>query len=419
MNYWNLGDLGIIISMIFRLREEAPNVRLSVVSPYIEESARMRNLDLYGIECKEIDDYLTFEGGMSTLYKIVKILIGAVKLLKLWIHSRMNLPTAFFSKREREALRAYQDADLVIAGWGEKIVDTGKGFPVWAAYPILVAILLKKKIVVSSASIGPFNRSLIREFYKWILEKTDLILVREPFSLEQILRMGLNHPEVHLTADEAFLLPSFRSERSKRIIATLKREKTVVGISMLNWYFPSFRDPKKEKERYETAVGQMADKLVREKNLKIVLMAHNVHERVQNDCLPVCRIMEAIKRKDRCYILPLDLLPQEEKEILGCMSFLVGTRMHSNIFALCAGIPVLAISYSPKTAGIMSMLGLEKWVAPIEEVSRNPAVLYSKLEQLFDEKVRSEYLAQLQESIPKMREAARRNARLIVKLAMP
>ena len=50
------------------------------------------------------------------------------------------------------------------------------------------------------------------------------------------------------------------------------------------------------------------------------------------------------------------------------MDLFVGSRLHSNIFALTGGVPVLAVAYQDKTFGVMRMLGLEEWTVAIEEV---------------------------------------------------
>jgi colanic acid/amylovoran biosynthesis protein len=43
------------------------------------------------------------------------------------------------------------------------------------------------------------------------------------------------------------------------------------------------------------------------------------------------------------------------------LDVLLGTRMHSNIFALSQGVPCLAVGYLHKTRGMMRMLDLEQW----------------------------------------------------------
>jgi len=58
--------------------------------------------------------------------------------------------------------------------------------------------------------------------------------------------------------------------------------------------------------------------------------------------------------------------------------------MHSNIFALSQGVPLIAIAYFHKTWGIMQMLGLERWVIDIEAVT--PEGLINKLVELWQER---------------------------------
>jgi colanic acid/amylovoran biosynthesis protein len=45
--------------------------------------------------------------------------------------------------------------------------------------------------------------------------------------------------------------------------------------------------------------------------------------------------------------------------------------MHSNIFALTLGLPTVAISYDPKTDGIMAALGLSEYVIAASALDRN------------------------------------------------
>ncbi len=48
--------------------------------------------------------------------------------------------------------------------------------------------------------------------------------------------------------------------------------------------------------------------------------------------------------------------------------------MHSNIFALSEGVPVLAIGYLYKTRGMMQMLQLDEWVLDINEINGHKLV---------------------------------------------
>jgi len=67
-------------------------------------------------------------------------------------------------------------------------------------------------------------------------------------------------------------------------------------------------------------------------------------------------------------VLTSHLSPEQLVSIYSRMEFHIGTRMHSNIFALTAGVPVLAIAYEDKTYGLMSILKLERYAIDIEEL---------------------------------------------------
>jgi colanic acid/amylovoran biosynthesis protein len=88
------------------------------------------------------------------------------------------------------------------------------------------------------------------------------------------------------------------------------------------------------------------------------------------DCAGSCLIIEEP--------LPPDLL----KAVYGRLDLLIGTRMHSNIFAMSQGVPVLAIGYQQKTMGIMQMVSLDEWVIDIQQISAE--VLIQKLAALWE-----------------------------------
>ena len=68
--------------------------------------------------------------------------------------------------------------------------------------------------------------------------------------------------------------------------------------------------------------------------------------------------------------MPSDVL----KAAYGHVDMLLGTRLHSNIFALSEGVPIVAIGYQYKTRGVLRMLGLERWMLDIEQVSEETLV---------------------------------------------
>jgi len=92
--------------------------------------------------------------------------------------------------------------------------------------------------------------------------------------------------------------------------------------------------------------------------------------------------------------VPPDLL----KAVFGQLDLLVGTRMHSNIFALVQGVPVIPIGYLHKTRGIAQAAGIEEWVIDIHEI--NDQKLIQKISELWANRERVRL--HLEEVMPKL-----------------
>jgi colanic acid/amylovoran biosynthesis protein len=55
-------------------------------------------------------------------------------------------------------------------------------------------------------------------------------------------------------------------------------------------------------------------------------------------------------------------------EKLKNFDFVIATRLHMAILAMCVGVPVIPIAYEFKTSELFEKLGLSKWVIDIEKI---------------------------------------------------
>ncbi|MBX5497173.1 MAG: polysaccharide pyruvyl transferase family protein, partial [Bryobacteraceae bacterium] len=83
---------------------------------------------------------------------------------------------------------------------------------------------------------------------------------------------------------------------------------------------------------------------------------------------------------------PENYPPEVMQALIGASAAFLGSRMHSSVFAMQQGVPLVGIGYLPKTHGIMSMFGLGDFVCPIEEVSED--ILHSMLVSAMSERER-------------------------------
>ena len=95
-------------------------------------------------------------------------------------------------------------------------------------------------------------------------------------------------------------------------------------------------------------------------------------------------MLETIKDKldeDIC-IIDSQILPVEARTILGCGYFTFTCRMHAAVSTLKMGNPVIALSYSPKYAGVISDgLGLSELVIETKESNFDETIILEQVEE--------------------------------------
>jgi polysaccharide pyruvyl transferase WcaK-like protein len=97
----------------------------------------------------------------------------------------------------------------------------------------------------------------------------------------------------------------------------------------------------------------------------------------------------------------------------GRFELVVATRLHSGILALCAGTPIVALSYLPKTDGVLERLGMANLVQPAAGL--DPRALAATVRDALEK--RDELRALVAERIGEARRSAERAADLSLAVA--
>ncbi len=276
-----------------------------------------------------------------------------------------------FSSDRKDLVRAYLEADLVISCAGGFLYTSGK-----FGLPFLVSILTMayawlagKPLYTLPQTIGPLKRRWERILVRWLLPKMRMVLVRDPISLEELRAIGLEHPCCYLVPDVAFAFPSAPRGEGERLLAEhgvdVNRSRPLLGLTLLNWAAQNRLFGRQEV--YEEAMAEVIRTFILKYDGHVVLFSQ-VHgpTEAEDDRVPARRVYANLRGFDqRVFLIEQAVAPDVLKAAYGLMDFFVGTRLHSNIFALSEGVPVVAIEYQYKTRGIMRMLGLERWVISI------------------------------------------------------
>ncbi len=306
----------------------------------------------------------------------------------------------------RGLLRTYARADLVVAAGGGYLYTTsaGRGNVILLIniYSFAFGALIGKPVYLYAQSIGPFATSWHARLVRTALSRVRLVEYREEIS-GRLLDSWRLPTATRAAADAAFLLPA-RMPETSLAIGGHDRE-TIVGMTVRKWY----RDPAAQ-EGYERTMAAFADWLGEERRMTSVLLPQVTFAEGNDDDREAARSVVAFTGlKEYVRVVDEELRAEEIKWLCGQVDFFVGTRMHSNIFALSQFVPTLAISYQPKTEGIMASLGVDEFVVPIRAISLD------LLKDRFDDLVRRrrEVSGRLVEVMPEIEKAAERGGRYI------
>jgi colanic acid/amylovoran biosynthesis protein len=289
----------------------------------------------------------------------------------------------------RPLLQAYFTADLVVSSAGNFLYSSGRvGLTLLLAiYVMIYGWLVGKPLYTMPQTIGPLRHRWEERAVRWALGKARLVFVRDAISQAELQRIGLWDGRCRLAPDVAFALPPAPATAGEALLAAhgLRPEvRPRLGVTLINWGAQNHLFT--GQEGYETAVAQTIRHFLHQYGGQAFLFAQvRGPAPADDDLIPAQRVKAQLADLgEQVVLVTTPCAPEELKAAYGRMDIFLGSRLHSNIFALCEVVPTVTIQYQYKTRGVMQMLSLEEWVIEIERV--NKADLWSLLERLWTER---------------------------------
>lgn len=245
--------------------------------------------------------------------------------------------------RSTSELGSIVRSDLVIDLSGDMLTEShGIKLAVSHFGPLLTAHLLGVPYFVCAQSIGPFSR--LRRVAKYLLNRAVLITTREPITTDWLNGLGV---EVVQCSDLAFLLTTTAPRPSSK--------HSTIGVNLSSLYAEHYRSLTQKSIIDELAVA------LNSLGLPVLLVPHVTGPRASQDDRVILR---SLQEKLTCpsQLIDTDLDPNETKSHISTTAIFIGARFHSCIAALSSHVPTVALSYSHKSIGIMSSLGLQDYV---------------------------------------------------------
>ncbi len=352
----NIGDDALLMSILKDLKSFKPDIRLMVLSKIPAETAR---------------DFQVASINRADLLRIYH----AMRKSKAFIYGGGNLLQDNTSTR---SLFFYLSM-------------------VWLAKK------LGLKVMFYANGIGPLKKSQNRLLTKKIMNKVDVITLRETLSYDELKHLEISKPRILLTADAALAVMDGCVSPGSGIIKKLGLDnaRPLLGISLRK--YPGHE--RTEHEKYETVIAQAIDHMSDKYDAYPVFFPMQHPEDIP--------ILENVTAKMSCKgtIIKDKLDVIETYELISEMKMLIGMRLHALIFSAVAAVPIVGLVYDPKIQGFLDCIN-QPSAGDVRMLE------YGKLTELAENvwENSADIKKQLSEHIPLLKEKARENARVAVEL---
>jgi colanic acid/amylovoran biosynthesis protein len=323
-------------------------------------------------------------------------------LIPLWTHRLFG--RAIYTPRTvelKETIKAYIAADLVVSTPGGYLYSYGRGRAlIIILYTMWLALAAGKPLYLFPQSYGPLKHNFEFSFTRYVLSRARKVMAREQLSYEYLKNLGIPVSNCFLLPDMAFTFKGGTSDDADLWIANQGidplSDRPLMGLTIIDWgaQFQGFT----HQEKYETAVSALIRHFIARYQGKAILFPQCWGPSpIEDDRIPSSRVAERLNDlAGSILVVKSPLSPDLLKAVYGEMDLFIGTRMHSNIFALSQHVPVIAIGYLHKTQGIALTVGIEEWVLDIHDIESS--IIIEKFDRWWLK--RDQIRQQLEQTIP-------------------
>lgn len=309
-NMYNSGELMQLQALVNNL----PDSQINIISLY-------SMIDIN--KCKELG--IKYTGIVKPKNRLNALMVLGKTLI-------LALCNKFGINKTNKIIKEIKSADLIIDMGGDTFSDYPSClYSIIHSIGLIIVILLNKKFVILSQSIGRFNNFITKNIAKYVLSKAEYIIVREYVTLNYLIdEVKINNEIIKIVPDIGYLYPSKILNRENKTIGILTSSicKKQGGISI------------SENIDLLTKIGRYYSN----KGYKIYLIPH-VLASVNNIGINKKLDDNSMALKLSRNIINTEIIDYNNISRAGIV---IGSRLHGCINALNCGVPVIALAYSNK-----------------------------------------------------------------------
>ncbi|WP_077369802.1 polysaccharide pyruvyl transferase CsaB [Anaerosalibacter sp. Marseille-P3206] len=248
----------------------------------------------------------------------------------------------------KETAKAIRDADLFISGGGSLLQDVTSTRSI--LYYLTLMNYAKKHnipVMVYANGIGPINKKYNRFLTRRILNKVDLITLRDEDSKSFLKELGVKNKNIYVTCDPVFTMIPSEKSRIEEIFQKegIPREKPLIGIAIRQW---------KDAPNLVDTMSESIDKILDEYDVNIVFIPMHYPE----DLDISIEVVKNVSKKG-IYVLREQYSVEDIMGIIKELELIIAMRLHSLIYATTQGTPMVGLIYDPKIEGFLKFIDVE------------------------------------------------------------
>ncbi len=287
-------------------------------------------------------------------------------------------------------------ASIFVSGGGGLLQDvSGKGFSIFYYLSLLfLSRLFNIPNIIYAQGIGPVEKSINKKLIRWILNRVDLIMLRDEQSNKLLQELGIRKESITVNADPSFLLK--KREVPETIITKYQLNHQPKALNSKMNIAMIIRNCKEVDQDYDNKIerfAKIADHLIEKYQANLVFIPFQAH----TDLLFMNEIIKKMSYSTvRC--VEEELSPDQILFLISKVALIIGMRFHSIVFATMVSKPFIAIDYDPKVRIFVDSLGIPELLINLNQLTvKNidnkleyirtnhkmiQAILYKKTEQL-------------------------------------
>jgi len=353
-HFENKGSMGRLEGLISCLEQTIPGCEITILHRYFKQDEQNLSKQLMAkynsLEIIKHPWYRESNSGMMTaISSLIRYLL--LKLRKTSLKSQL------------QQYDAIVDLNLIEPDkFTDKVSITSLVGNLLTLLNISAANVADKPVIVCSATIGPYENKFLRNVASRVLNEVDQITLREHYSQDYLYHIGIDEPQIVLTADLAFLLEPPDMSEIPAILENIEvslTDRPLVGIAPTAMMYPSL-----PREEYIKFMVDISEYLINNKGATIIYIAHTYQDRDITHA-----VHNEIRNKEKAKILPFELSAEDTKGVIGSCDLFICSRFHALVASTSLGIPTIGIvAYSRnKFHGIIgNMMGQDKYLIDID-----------------------------------------------------